>query len=304
MENTLVDPFKATKKKFIFSRIIDYCLIYLITMTAWALSPWFIDGLTKVCLICAIPLAWAPLGAIFLKYLGKTPGMMLFGLKAKSSDGQFLPFKMGFKQALLPFNEPKSGVVLSCQSGRLRHIAAVIIGLFCVFMTIGPREFFPSSMRQSLIGASWVQYTHPEEGFSIHFPSDPSEEAKEIEVPEQSKSLNYTEMSSQKRKAVYSLSYMHLPRKWGIAGDNTILKTCLELMIEFFDKSELLSKKMTYHKTYKALDFTYSLDGEEVRGRLVMVGNTLYKLAVQYPKQNTPSAEAIQGFFDSFEPKK
>jgi hypothetical protein len=98
----------------------------------------------------------------------------------------------------------------------------------------------------------------------------------------------------------YSISYLELPRKWKIAGASRLLQGALDLIIEHIPGAKLLYKNMTKHKSFKALDFHFSQGEEDVQGRLILVGMTLYRLTVVYPPSLAHQLQKTE-FLDSFE---
>jgi hypothetical protein len=90
-------------------------------------------------------------------------------------------------------------------------------------------------------------------------------------------------MSSKENKGIYSLSYMKMPKKWGLAGDNTILKVSLDLIIKHTQEAVLLERSMITYQGLKAIDYRLKVGSKEVAGRLLICNNTLYKLNVEYP---------------------
>jgi hypothetical protein len=59
---------------------------------------------------------------------------------------------------------------------------------------------------------------------------------------------------------------------------------------------------MTKHRTFRALDFHLTQGEEEVQGRLILVGATLYRLTVVYPPSLAHQLQKTE-FLDSFEVK-
>ena len=93
---------------------------------------------------------------------------------------------------------------------------------------------------------------------------------------------------------------MDLPKKWKLAGSSRLLQGALDLIMKHTLGSELLFKSMTKHKNFKALDFHLSQGQEEVQGRLILVGMTLYRLTVVYPPDLAHQLQHDE-FIDSFE---
>lgn len=281
------------------SRILDYSWLYLLCRLILDASPLFYSGMMVWLLLLSIPFLWIPIGAVFLKKFGRTPGLLFFGLTLKHM-AKPLSWSRALWQSFLPYTLCGSHIHFISKAGFLRKVIALLLAVCSATIFFQQEEWsvLPNSFKQSLLSSEWVDYTHDEKGFRIQFPSDPSEKDYKLEAGD--RTLNYTEVISEKRKKTYKLRYMKLPRKWGLAGDNTILKVSAEMMLKALTGSSLVSKQMITHQNFKAIDFIYQVGDEEVHARLVLANHILYQLAVHYPKGNNAS-ELVDTFFNSFE---
>ncbi len=148
--------------------------------------------------------------------------------------------------------------------------------------------------------SNWKEYSAADARYKVNFPAEPVLENKQLDIPSAGQSLNFEQVSAEKKKAVYALSHVDFPRKWTLLGSNTLLKKSLDLLVENeVPAQQLLSKETTSHQGYPALDYVVSRGGDEVKGRLVLVGTTLYRLTVSYPSELKETVQHEQ-FVSSF----
>jgi len=278
----------VSKFKVFIARLVDYaaCLLLLSGIedqTSLYLSP--------LLLVVLAPIFMMISGTILCRYWGTTLGFKLLGLK----PAPITSLKEAFLSSFLVHKSDK--VTLKKQISKWRYAVAALLGLSCLFLQLND-PVYGFSARGSITDTSWVQYTHREAGFSVYFPDEPEETKKPL-TPSGDTGLNYTEMSAEQKKGIYSLSYIKLPKKWGLAGQNTILKVSLDLIIKHTPGASLVKREMTQYQGIKAIDYTLLVDGQEVVGRILLHDNILYKLNVQYPKGGSGRV-VVADFFNSF----
>ena len=93
---------------------------------------------------------------------------------------------------------------------------------------------------------------------------------------------------------------MELPSKWRLAGSSTLLKGGLDIMVKYMPDTTLIDKKFITHQGHRGLDFHLKQGEDEVQGRLILVGTTLYKLTVTYPLSLEQEVQD-NPFLDSFD---
>lgn len=153
---------------------------------------------------------------------------------------------------------------------------------------------------QQVAGSGWVEYLSENGKFSVHFPKKPEIVEKQVEVPN-GDPINLSEFKAVK-DAAFSVSYLDLPKKWRLFSSNTLLKGAMNVVHEHMQGTELTDKKIVKHKSYPAMDFKMK-DGENhIEGRLILVGNTLYRLMVVY-YPDTPRDLQHEIFVNSFDLK-
>jgi hypothetical protein len=148
----------------------------------------------------------------------------------------------------------------------------------------------------------WVDSAVVNERFSIEFPKSPEVEIKQLDVPKAGQTIDYQEYHAEAKELRYSVSYVDFPGKWRLLGANTLLKKALELFVAHDKGSqELVSFEFIKHQDHPAINFVIKKGDQEIHGRLVLVGTTLYKLSVAYPTE-MEAKESHVVFLDSFKP--
>jgi uncharacterized RDD family membrane protein YckC len=285
----------------VLARFVDYLSLFLVAGTISLFFPWFIDIYYYLLFALVVPLLWIPLEALLLSLSGTTPGKALFGIKVLDQNGCKLSYWESFKAAASIGSH--SGKIRQVSLSFRRRMVAISIILGCAIVSVFGNTLtkWTIGLEKTISKEGWIQYAYDDAGFKVHFPNDPQEESKKLAIPEVDKVLDYQELKAHENKKVYySVTYMELPRKWKLAGASTLLKGGLDMMVKHMPATTLIEKKFTTHQSYRALDFRLKQGEKEVKGRLILVGTTLYKLTVTYP----PSLEKeLQDnpFLDSFD---
>lgn len=269
------------------ARCCDYCLFYL-ALGALALSlPYFYGSTFYMVLFGCTPVLWLPIEAGLLRRGARTPGQVLFGL---SKQGR-LTYLQALKQALCYIKHPPIS--------RKRALVGSLISVVCALAI-----FYENGGAVWTLGrgdlSGWVQYSSSAVGFKVAFPQEPHEVSKELSLPDSNHILNYQEIATQQTsQARYSVSHLSLPGKWRWAGTTTLLKGVLNLLLKNEPDTALLSKEFKSYAGLRVLDYHMQKGEEQMRGRLIIAGNTLYKLTVTYPALQG-ELEDVTAFLDSF----
>ena len=257
------------------ARVFDYGLFYFLTVFISLVLPVEIEGQIFLLWALIAPLFWAPIEAVFLYAVQTTPGKKLFGLSLP-----LLSWSESFKRAFF-FKRTRDLNVKPI--GIKRYIIALMLA-----SSAGSALFFGEDLsevavhyEQSITGTGWVQYISDNGKFQVQFPKKPVvQEPKQFEVPNDAP-LELSECKVHK-EAEFSVSYLDLPKKWKLFGSNTLLKGAMKVVHEHMPGAEIVDKKIVKHKNYPAMDFKMKQGEKEIEGRLILVGNTLYKLWVVY----------------------
>lgn len=202
--------------RLLIARAVDYAFwLFTITLIEDQSSLY----LSSFLLMALAPILMVVVGTLSAKHFKTTLGLRLMRISITPP----VSYKDAFKTAL-PWTRPDK-LEIEQTIPRWRYIVATAIGIGAIFLQFNDPVYGFSS-NGSIKNSSWVQYTHEAKGFSVYFPDQPKETQKPL-TPNGETNLKYTEMSSKENRGIYSLSYLKMPRKWGLAGDNTILKSPL-----------------------------------------------------------------------------
>lgn len=295
------------KKPFfyqIFAGLLDYSFFFLFGSCFSLVFLYAPEIYFNLFFPLVIPLLWAPIEAFLLVTAGTTPGRMFFGLSVLNPDGSRLSWKQALKRSFFIGKRP--GKVIRSTFLRLRRkIFGALLIIGCIFGGMFGIAIKNFNQQHDPFGSlpGWVDSSTANERFAIDFPKDPELQTKQLDVPKAGQTIDYQEYSVDAKDLNYSVSYVDFPGKWRLLGSNTLLKKSLELFVAH-DKEpqELVSFEFAKHKEHPAINFVIKKEDQDIHGRIVLVGTTLYKLAVAYPSEIEEKLRH-QAFLDSFEAK-
>jgi uncharacterized RDD family membrane protein YckC len=284
------------------AQLTDYAIFYLVFALSTLLAPFYVEELYSLLFVVLLPLLWAPVEALLVSRFKTTPGKSLFGIRVESHVGGKIPFLIALKRAL--FFGIRPGVIRQKTVSTLRKGMAIMALLGLIGTATFEKEIsmLATGFEKGETIDGWVDYTSSGDEFHVLLPETPKETTNVLPVPDQDATLNYEEVKShQTKKIYYSISYMKLPGKWKLAGASRLLQGALDLIVQHTPGSKVFFKNFTKHGNHRAIDFHMTQEGgEEVKGRLILVGMTLYRLTVVYPSE-LASKTQHQEFIDSFE---
>lgn len=156
---------------------------------------------------------------------------------------------------------------------------------------------YASSKKDTL--GKWKPYASSDQRFRVDFPKDPVHESKQIEIPS-AEPLQYKEVRAEQSDVVYAVSYIDFPPKWRLAGSNTLLKKSLSILIKHeSDEQKLIEQKLTTHTGFPAIDYIIKEGEKEIKGRLILVNHTFYRLTATYHSTIASQAQHMD-FVNSF----
>ena len=282
-------------------KAIDYGIFFLVGTAISLFFPCYLNYLFYLVFAVCVPVLWIPVEALLISIWGTTIGNAILGFEVLWQKGKMLSYKEALQWSIS--FQAKEDFLVRKPIRSWRFVVGAALALSCLLGAVFSGKIIDYtllSIEQSMSIDGWIKYSS-EAGFKVAFPAEPKvEENKTLEVPNHDKTLNYSELTSQTKKAHYSVSYMQLPRKWRLAGNSTLLKGALELIVKNSPSTTLLEKNFVKHNNLRVLDFHMQQGEEMVQGRLIIVGGTLFKLMVSYP----PSIAADlkhEIFLDSFE---
>ncbi|MBP7075060.1 MAG: RDD family protein [Rhabdochlamydiaceae bacterium] len=277
------------------ARLFDYGLFYFVTIFITLIFPIEFESQIFLLWSLVVPLVWAPFEALLLYKWQTTPGKKLFGLSLPS-----LSWSESCKRAFF-FKRSKDLLVKSI--GVKRYLIALMLACSAGSALFLGEDISEAAVHyeQSITGSGWIQYVSDNGKFQVQFPKKPVEqEPQQFEVPN-GDPLEVSEFKAHK-EAEFSVSYLDLPKKWKLFSSNTLLKGAMKVVHEHMPGAKITDKKLVKHKNYPAMDFKMQEGEKEIEGRLILVGNTLYKLWVVYTP-NTPREQQHEIFLNSFELK-
>jgi hypothetical protein len=280
------------------ARLIDYSLFYFLGVFISFFSPVDPDVISYFYFALFVPIFFAPIDALWTSTVGTTAGKALFRIFIYDQEGKKLSFSKALKRSLFLGKRP--GFLIQMPITNKRKLLSIAGAALVVFGGISGTVFkdFTTGFEKVERTRSWMTYYAEEAGFQIAFPKDPEVVSKELDTG--SKTLQVNEFTSQTNNVFYSVSYMDFPKKWRWVGSKTLLKKAVDLIVQHTDQAELVGKRITSHKNLPAIDFLYKQGNDEVKGRLVLVNNRLFKLTIAYPSS---LSEKLQQdiFLESFE---
>ncbi|HUD01774.1 MAG TPA: RDD family protein [Rhabdochlamydiaceae bacterium] len=274
------------------ARIFDYGLFYCSAILLSLMAPVEVNENFYFYFALAVPLFWAPIEAFLLTKWSTTLGKKLFGISVPG-----LTSKESLKRAF--FFGKRPGVVIFKKITYWRYVIALMIACSAGSGLFYGKDISEAAVHyeQQVAGSGWVEYISENGKFSVHFPKNPEVASKTVEVPN-GDPIELSEFKAEK-DAAFSVSYLDLPKKWKIFSSNTLLKGAMKVVTEHMPGTQLLDKTIVKHKNHPAMDFRMKEGENEIEGRLILVGNTLYRLMVVY-YPDTPRDQQHQTFVNSF----
>ena len=157
-----------------------------------------------------------------------------------------------------------------------------------------------NSNKEMLNLIKWEAFTPEDQRFSVKFPAEPVKSKKGMNIA--NTHIEFQEYSAEVKDSLYAVSYLDFPGKWRFLGTNKLLTKIFEVLVQQEQNMERVFKQeLSKHNGYSALNYHYKESGKEVRGKLIIVGNTLYRISITAPPLAANEAVAVEGgFLDSF----
>lgn len=285
----------------LISRIFDYSLFFFVLATFFSFSFLFYLPFFIFCLILLIPFLWAPIQAYFLSRFGATLGNYLLRIKVTSRNDSYLSFSEGLKQVFF-FNQKRVKIIQKNISSFRIFFTCLMIVLFSFLGVKGERwARMIQTAPKEFSTEGWVECNSDQVAFRVFFPIDPKRESKYFILPNTGKKIVYEEIFTNQDQTKYSLTHGVIPRKWKLAGNVALLKMFVEKLMKTSPDLKLLEQHYIMHRGHRALEYKLSQGDQEIRGRVMIVGNKMYRLMITYlPEQCSTKDQSI--FLESFEP--
>lgn len=192
--------------------------------------------------------------------------------------------------------------------------ACALVVLFSIFyvgeyelrdiINTSHQEFFSTKL---LNKEKWIRFEDKNGAFVACFLSKPEEKKTKLPIPRSKESLDYTEVihTIKENQTTFEISYTRLPKSWLKWSSSLLLKGALKVFASNVPQTKILKKSSKMYRNLPALEFILKKGSDQERsGRLVLVGDILYKLDVTYPvEKRDETQESIATFLHSFEPK-
>lgn len=147
----------------------------------------------------------------------------------------------------------------------------------------------------------WQQYNSVADSFSIQFPEFPTYDSQTDDGGEVA--YDYHTYSATKDTTSFQVIKYIYKDEIDVSEPDNLLERYLNGFVNGVGSGTLVSSDYTYASGYRALDFHVSTtDNEDIKGRLILVGQTPYLIAVDYFTQNYNEAD-YQRFINSFTAK-
>ncbi len=283
------------------ARFCDYSLFFLTLGAITLFLPYFYGPFFYYFLAVAVVFLWGFLEAFFISKWKTTPGRALFGLSISNAMNLPLSYRDALQWSF--FLPGKKGVVRQRAVSWKRKLYAFIVSAAFVIAAVygNVLAMWSVGLEKGISPEGWVQYSSEDAGFKVSFPTDPEAASKELVIPDSGKVLNYEEITSaEDEKVRYSVTHINLPRKWRLAGNTTLLKGVLDQLIQHTDGAVLIEKEFKMYGNHRVLDFHMKEGKDEVKGRLIIVGGTLYRLTIAYSPSHAKELQE-NSFLESFE---
>lgn len=308
------------------ARIFDYSLCFSITYLIGAK----LDILNTKVLIALLapltPLIWIPFETLFLKLFKTTPGKALFGLKVNSSNyfkrslrvwaqvvGCGLPpfcFICPFL-ALMQKSKKELSFDQDIESENITWRASVLGSILIASFTLSPFAWdhfhrgsaVPHYLDPQLY-KSWTAFNASDKTFSAYFPLKVETIESQLPVPDDIKFLELTEHTAKhENHGTFSLAYTELPKKWLKYSDKLIIKHSMLHMADSMENTDLVKRNFAMHGNIPCIDYTLKSDGNDILGRMLLIGNRLYKIELKCNgSSNDAAREQHALFINSFLP--
>lgn len=310
-----------------FSKIIDYLLLlaFFIVIASFLLLSF--SSIQILTITCLLPLLFMPLEIISLKLFQRTLGQFLVGIRLKEKKPLSSLLKLSFSSMLkaltlfLPFfnivfafywlkKEANPSYMIQKGSFFSRTIFACIYLSFCLYsythfaleITHSPQASYVTSHGKKNL--NWMTFKHPNLEWVAKFPKTPEKREVILKLPDdQVSQVQIEEHFLTDNNAIeYTISSIEIPQRLLSWGYKLILNGSVKIVTDNLPKAKLLSKKITQFKEIPSLVYTLEENSFERLGRLVLIGNTLYKVEVSYPKEKREELQdELNHFIDSIE---
>ncbi len=295
-------------KKFI-SRIIDYLFfaflfLFFYDIDLFNIYDWILVG--------CLPLLWAPVEALLLYFFKTTIGKAIVGFYTpeqtlkESLKTSFLS-AVKIQLYLIPginliafyfFSRKKSFSPFRLEFRLTPFCLSIFTALAVPLLLVEINAPKAKNMLIDWAHSHWQKMTSEDLAFTAYFPGEPVVADKELLLPTgHDVTLPYKEYRHASDEAVYSISRATLPSSWMKWRSGLILSGALKVVT---NKSRIKFKQSSTFHELPSLDYEAESKEGEILGKLVLVGQDLYKVEALY--HGADGKEEAVRFIESFSP--
>ncbi len=316
-----------------FAAIIDLSLI--IGLLQYVNNFFSFDAL----FLLFAPLLQIPIETLMMTCFGTTPGKILLGIKLCTTQQSTTPlslfFKRSIKKALFTYSMLIPGLniffLYRFVNKRQHHdwnlrlgirekysqthlpfrftvSAMTLIYVLQIFHTKNHAEqiiSFPQEFSQIDQKDKWKHFSPTGNAFELDFPYHlPTFAFQEFPIPKSQDKLPYFEYKTnidQEVASYYSISSTALPAAWTKYGPKLLLKGAIKILVENLPGAKIVQSTVHGANGYPVLDYKLRQNGNDVIGRLYLIGNELYRLEASFPPNFIEQHRSdISTFINSF----
>lgn len=135
--------------------------------------------------------------------------------------------------------------------------------------------------------STWKEFVSPVGHFGAEFPTYPKHETQNLKVPNSQLTLKYDTYSSELSDGTaFIIGTTTYSSEIDTSNPEVNLEGALNGVLASNDANKLVSSNLTYFGSHKAIDFLILNGTIYMKGKIILVGQTLYELLVAYENKN------------------
>ncbi len=197
----------------------------------------------------------------------------------------------------------KESIFVGQRGGASRVIIAILLVLVGIAITGILASIVLVSLqdaRQKAANAtdSWVSFSPVGNQFAVSFPTYPTSSSKNDSTDDGNAYVYNTYASKKGTSSFDVIDYVYTNRI-DVSSPESLLENLLNAFNNGINGARIVSSEYTTQNGYTALDFLITAGTENVRGRMVLAGQTPYVIAEDYYSSDYVDAD-YQKFINSF----
>ena len=313
-----------------FAKLIDYLALISGAIFLASTLSFAITSISFLILVFSVSFIWIPFDILLQKCFKTTPGQFLVGITSDKrqkwgtllqsatvasikSFSIFIPLFNLMAVWFLTAKEPKAPSYLIKRKG---WILPRVMGYILFFGIVGYSSLEleldnESSKSTHLVAVqmshhlNWKEFNDPSTDWQAKFPKAPKERDFTLQLPDKEvPEVEVTEHfhKDENKSIEYTISSIELDQSLLHWGYKRVLKGSLEIVADNIANCKVISKTVIQFNDNPAIHY-YIQDGDNQRmGRLILVGNTLYRVETTYsPEKHDEIEQELFNFLNSFE---